>query len=127
MVSFRLELAFHCALRSSFARSATLGGASRRRQASQPGLEEILQRELNLPLRARAGVGRALDCAGGGVGQARDREEEVRMVGQVENFGAELERLALGDAEEARNAEVEVVESVAAHDVAPRVAKRPCG
>src|SRR5574341_486912 len=92
-------------------------------QAPPRTLEQILQRELNLPLRPRAGVGRALDRAGGGAGQSVGREEEVRMVRQVGDFGAELKLLALGDAEEARDAQVEVVQSGAAHGVATGIAE----
>src|SRR5262247_2734393 len=90
-------------------------------------LKQILQRELNLPLSARAGVGRASDRADGRIGQALHREEEVRMIGQVEDLGAELERLAFGDAEETRDAEVEAMQPVTAQYVSPRVSERAGG
>ena len=56
-----------------------------------------------------------------------DVGEEVRVIGQVEDFGAKLERLALRDAEEARDASVEIVQPVAAQDVPPRVSERARG
>src|SRR5262249_33104204 len=90
-------------------------------------LEQILQRELNLPLRACAGVGRGSDRTEGRTGKALHREEEVGMIGQVEDLGAELELMAFGDAEETRNAQVEVVQPIAAQNVSARVAERSGG
>src|SRR5262245_3775159 len=85
--------------------------------------ENILQRELNLPLRARAGVDCARDRTKGRTGSAGGGEEEVRVIGQIEDFGAELKLMPLRYLEEAGDAEVEVVQPGAARQVASRIAE----
>src|SRR6266540_3656327 len=85
--------------------------------------ENILQRELNLPLRARAGVDCARDRTKGRAGGAGGGEKEVRVIGQIEDFGAELELMPLRYLEEAGDAEVEVVQPGAARQVASRIAE----
>src|SRR5262245_11205488 len=87
-------------------------------------LEQILECQLNLSLRAGAGVSGARDCAERSARQARGREEKVRMIGQVEHLGPELKLMALGQSEEARNANIEVVQSVTANQIAPGVTER---
>src|SRR5262249_46179295 len=74
--------------------------------------------------RAGAGVDRALDCAERRAGEALHRQEEVRMIGKIEDLSAELNALALRDLEEARDTQVEVIEPRPAQIISPCAAKR---
>src|SRR5215831_18011858 len=83
-------------------------------------LEAELQRELNLSRRERAADLAETAAASVGIGRA-----EVGFVEEVEEFGSELQSRRFGywQCEILLQTEIELIEGVAARDVAPGVAK----
>src|SRR5262245_66445023 len=83
-------------------------------------LEAELQRELNLSRRERAADLAETAAASVGIGRA-----EVGFVEEVEEFGSELQPRRLGNrqVEVLLQAEIELIEGIAARDVSPGVAE----
>src|SRR5581483_2362578 len=83
-----------------------------------PKLEEQLQAELNLPGRSRQAY-----CAGLRSVDRRDRQAEIRMIEEVEEFGAELQSCALGYRERFGDGDVEIHQAGAAQNVSAGIAE----
>src|SRR5215831_17589641 len=91
---------------------------------NSPWLERVLQRKLYLPLRTRLRLeGSPRDCRKRRTCRTRIRQEEARVIGQIEELCPELQRLPLGDAEFAIYAKVKIFQTGPAQDVPPCVAK----
>src|SRR6266478_3781615 len=84
--------------------------------------EYNLQRELDLPLRPGVGlIGRLRDCAIRTARHGGGRQEKIRAVHNVEDFGAELDRKSLCHPELSRDASVEIQKTGTREDVSPGI------
>ena len=106
-------------------------GAGPRSSFSEPGSERILQRKLNQPGGDRRladyaqvrSAGEEWPVVGEGVLRGVPRKRELRMVEDVEELGAELNRLSFADLHDLARLEVKVQLVRPAHDADAGVAE----